>query len=145
MTYMFAFYLVVKGVEILQIALASSRESRSGIIALGVLTLIGCSFAAIAFVNLQERHASSIGSTMGALPGLDRFRPADTGIAFDSDAAAAAMDAHQAASEAQAAADEAGGMTADPPVDAAQAAADEAMAAAEAAMDAAEAARAAGQ
>jgi hypothetical protein len=32
LTYMLAFYLVVKGMEILQIALASNREKRDGII-----------------------------------------------------------------------------------------------------------------
>lgn len=35
MTYMMAFYLVLKGVEILQIGLASNRSSRKGLIVLG--------------------------------------------------------------------------------------------------------------
>ena len=35
-TYLLAFYLIVKGVEILQIALASNREHRAGLIAIGV-------------------------------------------------------------------------------------------------------------
>ena len=43
-TYLLAFYLVVKGVEILQIALASNRQDRSGIIALGVLALAATAF-----------------------------------------------------------------------------------------------------
>jgi hypothetical protein len=50
LTYLLAFYLVV---EILQIALALSKENRAGIIALGVLVLIACMVAAGAFVALQ--------------------------------------------------------------------------------------------
>jgi hypothetical protein len=50
LTYLLGFYLVV---EILQIALALSKENRAGIIALGVLVLIACMVAAGAFVALQ--------------------------------------------------------------------------------------------
>ena len=39
LTYLLAFYLVVKGIEVLQIALASPREKRGGIIVLGSVTL----------------------------------------------------------------------------------------------------------
>jgi uncharacterized membrane protein HdeD (DUF308 family) len=59
-TYLLAFYLVIKGVEILQIALASSREKRAGIIALGAITLLACIFAAIGFVSMQDRQAQSM-------------------------------------------------------------------------------------
>lgn len=59
-TYLLAFYLVVKGVEILQIALASNREKRGGIIAFGVLVLIACVFAASAFVTMQDKQAQSL-------------------------------------------------------------------------------------
>ena len=35
LTYMLAFYFILKGIEILQIALSSNRDKRGGIIALG--------------------------------------------------------------------------------------------------------------
>lgn len=60
LTYLLAFYLVIKGIEILQIALASNREKRGGIILLGVLTLIACVIAAVTFVNMQDQQAMSI-------------------------------------------------------------------------------------
>lgn len=63
LTYLLAFYLVIKGVEILQIALASNREKRAGIIALGVLTLAACFFAAAGFVTLQDRQVNSLGDS----------------------------------------------------------------------------------
>ncbi len=59
-TYLLAFYLVVKGVEILQIALASNREKRGGIIALGILVLIACILAAGSFVTMQDEQAQSM-------------------------------------------------------------------------------------
>lgn len=59
-TYLLAFYLVIKGVEILQIALASNRESRGGIIAFGALVLIVCIGAAFYFVNMQDQQAQSL-------------------------------------------------------------------------------------
>jgi len=60
LTYMLAFYMVLKGVEILQIALASNREKRGGIIAIGALTLMACILAAFAFVALQDGQAESL-------------------------------------------------------------------------------------
>jgi len=62
LTYLLAFYLVIKGFEILQIALASSRPDRSGIIVLGVLVLGACIIAAFIFVAMQDHQASSVGS-----------------------------------------------------------------------------------
>ena len=59
-TYLLAFYLVVKGVEILQIALASNREDRGSIIILGVLVLLFCIFAAGGFTYMQDRQAKSL-------------------------------------------------------------------------------------
>ena len=59
-TYLLAFYLVIKGVEILQIALASNREKRSGIILFGVLVLIACIVAAAGFVSMQDKQATSL-------------------------------------------------------------------------------------
>ena len=66
LTYMFAFYLVVKGMEMLQIALASSREKRDGIITIGVLMLILCIAAAGGFVMMQDQQATSVGRTTNA-------------------------------------------------------------------------------
>jgi hypothetical protein len=67
LTYMFAFYLVVKGVEVLQVGLASSRASRVGPIVLGALTLGACILAAAAFVSMQDRQATaSSGSMFGS-------------------------------------------------------------------------------
>ncbi len=59
-TYLLAFYLVVKGVEILQIALASNREKRGGIITFGVLVLLACLIAAGSFVAMQDEQAQSL-------------------------------------------------------------------------------------
>ena len=64
LTYLLSFYLVVKGFEVLQIALASNREKRSGIITLGVLVLVACIVAAIAFSAMQDSQASAIGNRM---------------------------------------------------------------------------------
>lgn len=66
MTYMMAFYLVLKGVEILQIGMASSRPSRKGLITLGVLTLVACVLAAITFVGMQDEQAQSLSSSMNS-------------------------------------------------------------------------------
>lgn len=68
-TYMLAFYLVVKGCEVLMTALASSREGRGDLIAFGALVLVACLIAAMVFVGWQQDQAASIGSSA-----LDRFR-----------------------------------------------------------------------
>lgn len=60
LTYMLAFYMVLKGIEILQIALSSNKEKRAGIISLGVLTLIACIIAAVVFVGWQDGQAASV-------------------------------------------------------------------------------------
>lgn len=62
LTYLLSFYLVIKGVEILQIGLASSRPSRTGVIILGVLTLTACLIAAIGFSYMQDNQAMSMQS-----------------------------------------------------------------------------------
>jgi hypothetical protein len=62
LTYLLAFYLVVKGFEVLQIALASARPDRTGIIVLGFLVLGACIVAALGFVVMQEFQAASVGS-----------------------------------------------------------------------------------
>ena len=60
LTYLLTFYLVVKGIEVLQIALASNREKRGGIIVLGVLTLVACILAAGSFSYMQDIQARSM-------------------------------------------------------------------------------------
>lgn len=64
LTYLLAFHLVIKGVEILQIALASNRErvSRNNLIVWGVVVLLVCVGAAIAFVVMQDQMAARIGN-----------------------------------------------------------------------------------
>lgn len=69
-TYMLAFYFVLKGIEILQIGLASSRSNRKGIITLGALTLVACVIAAIGFVAAQDEQAMGLSSSMSSLTGL---------------------------------------------------------------------------
>ncbi len=63
-TYLLAFYLVVKGCEVLQIALASNREKRIGIILFGSIVLIACIAAAMGFVSLQDQQATSLNKAM---------------------------------------------------------------------------------
>lgn len=74
LTYMMAAYMVLKGVEILQIGLASSRENRTGLILLGLLVLVVCFIMAVTFVDWQDRQAVSIrgqtDSSAGGLPDL---------------------------------------------------------------------------
>ena len=66
-TYMLAFYFVLKGIEILQMALSSNREKRGGIVALGVVVLVVCIIAGIGFVSLQDQQAQSMGRGMPQL------------------------------------------------------------------------------
>lgn len=67
-TYLLSFYLVMKGAEILQIALASNREKRTGIIVFGGLCFAACVLAAFGFVVLQDAQALSVNeiATAGA-------------------------------------------------------------------------------
>lgn len=64
MTYLLAFYLVIKGIEVLQIALASNRDKRGGIITIGVFALIACVIAAAAFVSMQDQQAQSLSRSL---------------------------------------------------------------------------------
>lgn len=61
-TYMMGFYLVLKGVEILQIGRASAREDRTGMVVTGWVTIGICIIAAVAFIRLQDTQAESIGT-----------------------------------------------------------------------------------
>ena len=67
-TYLLCFYLVVKGIEVLQIALASGRTNRRPMIVLGGATLAACVLAALAFATLQDEQAESISSSMSSSP-----------------------------------------------------------------------------
>ncbi len=58
-TYMLAFYLVVKGCEVLMTALASNREDRTGLVVFGILVLGACVIAAMGFVAWQDTHTTS--------------------------------------------------------------------------------------
>jgi len=63
-TYLLAFYLIIKGIEILQIALASNRQSRGPIIILGTMVLIACIIAAGGFVFMQDEQAKSLSRSL---------------------------------------------------------------------------------
>lgn len=62
LTYLLSIYLVVKGIEVLQIGLASGRERRSGLIWLGALTLVGCIVAGVGFSAMQDKQAEDMSS-----------------------------------------------------------------------------------
>ena len=59
-TYLLAFYLVIKGLEILTIVLASDKERRGKLLIFAVLVLVACAIAAAAFVQMQDTQAASI-------------------------------------------------------------------------------------
>jgi uncharacterized membrane protein HdeD (DUF308 family) len=59
-TYLLGVYLVMKGIEILQIGLASTRPDRRGLIFIGIVALIVCVAAAGFFVNAQDEQARSL-------------------------------------------------------------------------------------
>ncbi len=67
LTALLAVYLVMKGVEILQIGLASNRPSRTLLIWIGAGALMVCIIAAFAFVGMQDEQAESL-STSSAIP-----------------------------------------------------------------------------
>ncbi len=59
-TYMLAFYMVIKGCEVLQIGMASNRDSRATLLVFGCLVLLACIGAAIGFIMMQDNMAGSI-------------------------------------------------------------------------------------
>ncbi len=63
-TYMLAFYMVIKGCEVLQIGMASNRDSRTTLLLFGGLVLLACIGAAIGFVVMQEDMAASVSNAM---------------------------------------------------------------------------------
>ncbi len=64
LTYLLALYLVMKGLEILHIGLASGRTDRSGVITIGILSLIVCIVGALAFTTMQDSQARSVSSSI---------------------------------------------------------------------------------
>ncbi len=60
LTYLLSFYLVIKGLEVLQIGLASSRPSRTGVIVFGAFVLAACILAAVGFSTMQDHQAMSM-------------------------------------------------------------------------------------
>ena len=67
LTYMLAFYFVLKGIEILMIAAASKREDRRMMFLVGALTLVSCCCAGLGFAFLQDRQAESISQRMPSI------------------------------------------------------------------------------
>jgi len=64
-TYLLCVYLVFKGVEILQIALASSRENRVLMIVLGVFALVIALAAGSYFTKMIDAQAAAVSSRTG--------------------------------------------------------------------------------
>jgi uncharacterized membrane protein len=56
-TYLLAFYLIIKGFGFLQIALASNREKRVGIIVFAIFIIILCIIVAVVIVIMQDQQA----------------------------------------------------------------------------------------
>jgi len=65
-TYLLAFYLVIKGIEVLQVGMASGRERRGVLLAVGWITLAACIVAAAFFVFLQDEQATSMSRSMSS-------------------------------------------------------------------------------
>jgi uncharacterized membrane protein HdeD (DUF308 family) len=68
LTYLLSFYLVIKGIEVLQIGLASQREPRSLLVTIGALTLLACIIAAFSFSSMQDNQAEAMSSNMSSIP-----------------------------------------------------------------------------
>jgi hypothetical protein len=59
-TYLLCVYLIFKGFEILQIALASPREDKAGIIIIGVLAVVIAFAASSYFVKMIDAQAAVV-------------------------------------------------------------------------------------
>lgn len=66
--YLMAVYLVFKGLEILQLALTSSRPDRAVTITIGMFALIGSVVLGVSFAFWAERFATSIATRMDFTP-----------------------------------------------------------------------------
>lgn len=65
LTYLLSFYLVIKGIEVLQIGLASGRSNRSWLVVIGVATLAVCVMAGGYFSYIQDQQAISLSRPSG--------------------------------------------------------------------------------
>lgn len=61
-TYLLALYLVMKGIEIFQIALASNSPDRKVALIIGVISIAVCLIAGFIFVTMQDEQAKSVGT-----------------------------------------------------------------------------------
>ncbi len=61
-TMLLCFYLVVKGVEILQIAICSPKETKGLGLAIGWVSLVACIVVAVWIFNTQMDQAMAVGS-----------------------------------------------------------------------------------
>jgi uncharacterized membrane protein len=66
-TYVLCFYLVVKGIEVFQIGLASTREDRRNLLTIGTVVLVACVLAALTFVSMQDQQAQSLSKSMSSI------------------------------------------------------------------------------
>lgn len=64
LTWMFGFYIVLKGVEILQISMASARQDRRSMIVWALIVLVICVAVSLFFIAQQENMAQTISSHM---------------------------------------------------------------------------------
>jgi hypothetical protein len=67
-TYLLCVYLIFKGVEILQIALMSSREDRAFGLVIGVMSLLICIGAAYFFYTFINSQAGAMSRSMPSAP-----------------------------------------------------------------------------
>jgi NADH:ubiquinone oxidoreductase subunit K len=68
-TYLLCIYLVFKGVEILQIALANYKPGNNTAVVLGVLMLVASIGIAIYFAIWVDKFAAEVGNRMQQTPG----------------------------------------------------------------------------
>lgn len=68
-TYLIAIYLILKGIEILQIALASNREKRRGIISFGLIVLLACTVISVIIVFKIHEITSDVNSSRAIIKG----------------------------------------------------------------------------
>lgn len=61
-TWLGGLYLIVKGIEVLQIGLASSRPDRKPLIIIGLVTLGICVCGAVFIVQAQDEQAAAVGT-----------------------------------------------------------------------------------
>lgn len=68
LTYMFAFYMVLKGLEFVHRAMASNQPKRQPLFVFAGLTLAACIVAAVGFVKMQEEQALDVATPSLTMP-----------------------------------------------------------------------------